>query len=234
MAVGNSGPYNNCRYYYRNKDSLVVTCGGNLLAHMEGDICYMNTRLCSKMTWNANSCSESPTGNATYSSSDKKWDISDCKCTETNATFNEKHCIASKTYSPTVQNVQSVATQISCTLFSYYCTGCIGGHYVKPENVAAQPPYCQGSTNPCSCSPVAQGYYMSECVWNSENFQTCDEREIQKCPAGQTTDGPGSAEPEACHFTSETKFCDAGGCFTLGDIQDRYYIAPSEWKLGGN
>ena len=80
----------------------------------------------------------------------------------------------------------------------------------------------------CKCSAVPKGHYLASglCNWadlvgthisESEINNRCD---ASYCPAGQTTDSVGGTSVDACHYTADTQFCDARGCFSLSDIQD--------------
>ena len=227
----NDSNVSGCKYYkgYLENNSNKVDCITEADAHMEGDACYMNNRNCSKMTSTA--CpSTGATGDATYNSDTQKWTVSDCTCTQNNAQLNDKHCIATKRYTAS-GTVSSVATPISYTLSNYYCTGCVDGYYVHPENGFMINTNCNadlvsGNNVVCQCDEVPTGYYKKCNSWNYpiSNQFLC---QPAACPAGKTTNGPGATVLTDCHFTSNTKFCDAGGCFTLGDISE---IAPDDWQ----
>ncbi len=236
LGCDNNGTLvNNCKYYYREYQSGIpaVYCGGDddPNAHIEDNSCYMNERDCS--AFDTNSCTGTKTGKATYLPEPdmQKWSVQNCKCKEQNVNDTTKHCIATKNYTAS-GTVANVGGTINYTLSNYYCTGCIGGHYVTPDDITPQQ-YCQapsGNIKVCKCTPVNQGYYMSSCSFGyplSSQPSSCVTP--TPCPAGQTTDGTGATSLTECHFTGETQFCDAGGCFTLDEIQGTYYINPSEW-----
>ena len=79
----------------------------------------------------------------------------------------------------------------------------------------------------CKCSQIPQGYYTEgdDCNWEYAQFHhqlsLADVHEFchyYSCPAGKTTDGPGANGYSACKYRTNTKFCDASGCFSLSDI----------------
>jgi hypothetical protein len=235
----NNGTSQNCKYYkgYYENNLNKVDCSGDGDAHIEGNnllngICYTNTRKCENFS--STGCTGTPIENATYSPEPgmQKWNVGACKCTET-GNYSAKNCTATKTYTAS-GTIPTVATGITYTMSTYYCTGCIAGHYVAPENMVSQQgcSYLNSSPTVCSCTQVNQGYYMSQCTWNYPlNGQPTGCVTPQKCPAGQTTNGPGATSVNECQYTAATKFCDDGGCFNLGDIQNTYNIAPGDWRV---
>jgi len=80
----------------------------------------------------------------------------------------------------------------------------------------------------CKCTPTVKGTYVEQgdCDWSDligDRFsasQVGDRCRVEACPFGKTTDSVGSTSMDACHYTTDTQFCDAGGCFSLSDIQD--------------
>lgn len=245
LSCDNNGTIiQNCRYYQGS-----YTSGLNVVflqndtttptAHLEGGLdgtCYTNTRKCEK--FNSTGCDgDVGSGNASYSPEPgiQRWSIGTCKCTETGVNYTQKNCIATKNYTAS-GTITTVATGITYTMSTYYCTGCIAGHYVTPNDITPQS-QCMapsGNINVCSCTQVNQGYYMSQCNWNYPlNAQPTNCVSPQKCPAGQTTNGPGATSSDACHYGDETKLCDSTReCILLKDVLDG--VSANQWSPYNN
>lgn len=127
----------------------------------------------------------------------------------------------------------------------YLCTECNAGYvvannaYATDSNIAC---YTTGSSYTgnsgvyvCKCDPVDRGYYLSSqvqiCNYNSSQFYSSCKKTLDQlnnlinpsnkrpCGPGQTTnEGGGAASEDDCHYTIQTRFCDAHGCFYLSDL----------------
>lgn len=160
------------------------------------------------------------------------WDgIDGCSCIQENSLYDEngeyKYCYATKKREPNVVTVSSVNVTLHYTRIpEYYCTECIPGAVAV---VSSPHPAATGSCKKpegsdftvCNCTVADKGWYVDTCTWqyplSEEQMDTC---QINACPAGQTTDSTGSTSVDACHYTADTQFCDAAGCFSINDIQN--------------
>ena len=125
----------------------------------------------------------------------------------------------------------------------YLCTECNAGYVVANNAYATDSNthlacYTTGSSYDdnngvyvCKCDPVDRGYYLSSPVQicnysDSQSYSSCKKTleqlqaltpVKQPCGPGQTTNG-GAASAADCHYTTQTRFCDAHGCFYLSDL----------------
>ena len=88
---------------------------------------------------------------------------------------------------------------------------------------------CQASPgHACKCERVPKGYYRNNgSIWGSQYGVTEGTSDGTKtpCPASKTTTGDGAgADAISCIYTAQSKFCDTGGCFTLGALKNNYGI----------
>lgn len=125
----------------------------------------------------------------------------------------------------------------------YYCTGCTMGSYVAeedkqyfipgdethPEDIRHMNCLHDVSGNAeivCQCTPTPRGYYLPTGthfwfdVWNETSIDWGMNNPPVGCPAAQTTTSTNSIGADSCHYSTETKFCDVKGCFTLSDINN--------------
>ena len=178
--------------------------------------CYSNIRNCER--FNKSGCDGAVSGRLKWSV-DEYWTSAgtayNCECKQTEILHNS--CIADATYSLTdiaPDNDTEHATITFGTTPSYYeCKKCPAGTYLTPSDFTPNP-QCTGGGVACSCTNVEQGFYSTECT--IKGTSSCQQT---PCPKpGQTTNGAGAGESEQdCHYSSETKFCDAAGCFTISD-----------------
>ena len=235
--------YNNtksCKSYY---DSSLIDCGNGMTntstVHFEGNTCYTGWLYCNQF---ANDCSGTVSGYMKWDKSRNKWHTvpnndNRCLC---ESSYESDTCTGSQKYLPHyTQQYIDITASINFVPSLYLCTNCKSGYYVKADtdiNSDHENDDCEND-KVCKCTIVPKGYYINgQCpaipdpITNMNN----DICPPSPCPAGQTTDEPGAFSLTKCHFTDKTQFCDAGGCFTLGDIEDQYDIAPSEWQFAGN
>lgn len=116
---------------------------------------------------------------------------------------------------------------------TYYCKNCSELGYlskVRTDSVDQATiddyGYCydnEVSSNQvwCSCVPVPQGYYHAAQT-PCDSWATCNPFDNKTpCFAGMTTSSAGSTRKEQCHYTSDTQFCDAYGCFKFNSLTQR-------------
>lgn len=219
-------PDNNCRHY--NTSNNPYRCGSNLMthAHIESDTCYYNFRNCQKFT------SDGCTG--TIRSLDipwtgNEWDVSYCECIEPFSNNSSLNCSGQQTKKTTSQSASNVNETIHYTdgeITQYECRSCLAGYYVQrvyyifdSDRPAKCTPY-SGQYSVCSCVSTPQGTYSENCSWSdiTDGTNPCPKYD---CPnPGQTTNGDGAGiNQNACHYTSDTQFCDAKGCFSLSESE---------------
>lgn len=186
--------------------------------HIEnGNKCYSNIRNCNlfgqngcdtvsgRLKWSLDEYWTSTGANSTYN----------CECEKTGIPHNS--CIADATYSLTGINhdndTEHATITFGTTPSSYECKKCPAGKYLVQSDFTSNS-QCAGNTVACSCTDVEQGFYSTECTINGTSL--CQRT---PCPKpGQTTNGPGAGTSvNACHYSPDTKFCDATGCFDIPD-----------------
>ncbi len=222
-----------CKFYY---DGRQENCPSGSL-HIEDDNteqlkCYANIRRCTLFGCTGYNCRlvEDPEGSTTlYASWDtagKKWNVSNCRAAGDDFGYPEKHCLANATsIKPTGNNTYvPFATSLITfdTILEYSCSECDSGYYATNGTTTPSAPCHKPSGSSavvCSCQIAPKGFYMQRsCGWeyplSTGGIPGC---QPTPCPAGKTTEGAGSASASACKYTSQTKFCDSKGCFTLGD-----------------
>lgn len=166
-----------------------------------------------------------------------------CKKTEKDVTINghnckgvtiEQHKYANTSYS-FGQTVEETVVYYNDTQEGnnnaekqqYFCTSCNSGYYTAgtPSNGTCPNGLSGGQSVSyrCSCSQVERGYWSAGgniCYVNdlSSLPNSCN-NEVSRtaCGPGQTTDGGATSEAD-CHYTTQTRFCDAHGCFYLSDL----------------
>lgn len=217
--------------------------------HIENtDECRLNERLCkdfefepaTDFTWTtfseqiiSNGVEISGTAHWVVDSGGSYYDTSECSMI---ASFRDERAVMqcnTKRLCPTATyTVPSASTHIQYNngLTSnpayYYCESCLSAGYYpttdKPTGEQHHLPTCNNPTSgehtACSCLPISNGYYGG-CLngWNSSvPLSQC---EPSACPAGKTTDNQGSTSSDDCHYTDQTQFCDAKGCFTLSTTE---------------
>ena len=181
--------------------------------------CYSNIRNCNQFQ-HSGPCTSDNVSGALRWSSDGYWFISkpshQCECTQQNTEHGS--CTAKVTYtSYDVSNDDNTENaSVTYTISSYECTKCPAGTYLAQSDFTSNS-QCTGDNVACSCTDTDKGYYSTGC--NINGVQSISSCQQTPCPKpGQTTNDPGAGTSEgACHYSSETKFCDAAGCFTISD-----------------
>lgn len=209
-----------CRRYYNN--TIVCT---NATAHLENNTCYINARNCQK--FNYNGCNSGTISKNDILWTNNKWQVADCTCTEQFSDNTSLHCSGKRNKSPTDTSLSDVNQPISYTsadITQYECFSCSSGYYApKVYNISDsdKPAKCKafsGQYAVCNCEATPQGTFSENCTWDvvSSGINPCPKN---PCPKpGQTTNGVGAGTSVGdCHYSSETKFCDAAGCFTISD-----------------
>lgn len=227
--------YNNtisCKSYYEG----ITDCGGgmtsNTTVHLENDTCYTGYLNCDQFN---NNCTGTVSGYTKWDRSRGKWHTAPtsterCRC---ESDYTSETCTGKQTYFTNYNQVYiDRTTQINFVPSEYFCTKCRAGYYVNAAtdiNSDHENDDC-ANDKVCKCTIVSQGHYVNgQCnilYPVNPNTNICPPT---PCPAGQTTDGTGATSLTECHFTGDTQFCDAGGCFTLDEIYSTYSINPSEW-----
>lgn len=178
--------------------------------------CYSNIRNCK--LFNNSDCDGVVSGSLKWTKNENEWYTTgqyNCECEKTGIQYNS--CIADVTYSLTGIAPDNDTEQATITFgdapSSYKCTKCPAGKYLVQSDFTSNS-QCAGNTVACSCTDVEQGFYSTECTIRGTS--SCQQT---PCPKpGQTTNGAGAGKSEQdCHYSSETKFCDATGCFRIPD-----------------
>lgn len=213
---------NQCRHYNTTTDPY--RCGDNhdISAHMEEDTqCYYNTRYCDKFG-TPNGCNGGAvTGQALWATEDEEWYINGniyyCQCEQGNVEYPTASCTATVVKRPTSGNPTSANASITYgNVSSYYCTQCPQGYYVHIENGFLPTTNCTGGNTVCVCDIANPGHYSTGCGPFSNNITNHAFCPYQDCPFGQTSPEGATAITD-CNYASQTQFCDAKGCFTLGN-----------------
>lgn len=190
--------------------------------------CYFKHRQCSD--FNTNTCSGNIYGPAEWRS--YEWDISNCECNQEEFPDYTHSCNAKRNKKPSASTISGVNVPINYdTQFRYWCVSCFSGYYVKPDdilNAGGDNQTCivgeyenGGQYAVCECTPAPRGTWIDSCnitypITNPNNIP-CS---TTNCPTGKTTSSTGSTSIDDCHYTNQTKFCDANGCFNITDAAD--------------
>lgn len=211
---------NQCRHYNNTTDPY--RCGDNhdISAHMEGTQCYYNTRNCDKFGTPSGCNGGTVTGQALWATEDEEWYINGniyyCQCEQGNVEYPTASCTATVVKRPTSGNPTSANASITYgNVSSYYCTQCPPGYYVHIENGFLPTTNCTGGNTVCVCDIANPGHYSTGCGPFSNNITNHAFCPYQDCPFGQTSPEGATAITD-CNYASQTQFCDAKGCFTLG------------------
>ena len=200
--------------------------------------CYSNTRNCNLFT-TSGTVVPGVSGTATWSSN--KWSVGGCR--KANQSISGAHCTG--VLVAAANNITSATANI-WTNPRHFCTKCDAGYIVAGANYYhqyASSNFCESVTGTsgiptngfpfyiCNCGDQApSGYYtvgQQICDWSSAdddnnckknadyfgNYGQC----CQKCGPGQTTNGVAASAAD-CHYTTQTRFCDAHGCFYLSGL----------------
>ena len=188
--------------------------------HTEGNgtniKCYSNIRNCK--LFNKSGCDGPVSGRLKWSV-DAYWTAIgttyNCACEKKAVSYNS--CIADVTYSLTdITPDTSANATITYAPSSYECKKCPAGKYLALSDFTSNS-QCTGGNVACSCTDTDKGYYSTGC--NINGVQSISSCQQTPCPKpGQTTNDVGAGTSVGdCHYSSETKFCDAAGCFTISD-----------------
>lgn len=179
------------------------------------------------------------TGNAYWLSKDNPennlgydhWDVSGCQCQYNGNLLNQDaHCYGNGTYNAifnntSTDNVNTVHTVGEHIIFDtehssdFVCTKCQEGAYYVPGNdnvvivTGCEPVTGYGAWR----EPKNTGYCNDEnnngATWTYPlNGNPC---KLRNCSAGKTTNVLGPIGSDSCHYSHQTKFCDAKGCFQI-------------------
>ena len=223
---------------YTMDDNLLSVMLPSQEYHSEGvDGCYLNTRDCSKFTTAENDGTslldkEKNIGYASWNQSNG-YDVTNCRHVTDDET-DLTNCIRKTFYKPlnstNLQNAQGVlrfwpnyTTDVD-HLDKYFCIECLSASYyplsTKPANIhKCQNPDAGESYKACQCQAIPQGYYSStgqKWTIQDEVHTPPESYHYKACPAGKTTGG-GAVSADECHYSRDTKFCDANGCFNITD-----------------
>ena len=203
--------------------------------HIEPDgNCYTGTLNCGEFN---SDCNGSPKNDVLWDYQNHQWMTAEnnptkCICEGTSDSDPDLHCIA-KANKTTTQNAQYATQQISYdTINNYWCTECDSGYYVDAAydlKSVLEPPvsgqtWCHvdendpgGQYTVCKCTQVPKGSYLNTACPVFGKIETlADICPPNNCGAGKTTDNAGTIG-NTCHYSPDTKFCDANGCFNITD-----------------
>ena len=241
-------PDNTCRHYNTNTNPYRCRFnGGWRSAHMEDDdACYYNIRYCKN--FNNIGCDtflddqlEMANAGANWQQQQGQWNVQRCVCTNGSFTDNIRHCNGTHSYVlPESNTVNSATGRVEYNKYeenvldlhqssSYYCASCQEGYYVSNTHQSSNPTgftYCKkpdsASVVVCNCEEIPKGWYVENCNWDANNL-TSNPCPKNRCPAGQTSDAGSTDGSDSCHYSQDTKFCDAKGCFSLTEAELRYW-----------
>lgn len=218
-----------CKHY--STDSFWCPDGiSTYRIHIEPDgNCYTGILNCGEFP---SDCNGSPKNDIQWNYQTHQWMTSWCVCTGANYSGTNLHCTA-KANKTTTQNAQYATQQISYdTINNYWCTKCDSGYYVDATDdlsPVSEPPvsgqtWCHvdendpgGQYTVCKCTQVPKGSYLDTACPAFGAIETlADICPPNNCGAGKTIDNAGTIG-NTCHYTPDTKFCDAKGCFNITD-----------------
>ena len=200
-----------------------------------GENCYANTLACNTFNSNCDSAAQVQ-GNATYSSHGSSmsgvfgWHITDCTCPSAGFQDTTEHFCSGTGYNaqPSANIVTRATDNINYDTFStYYCTRCIlddnNTKYYADINFSdgtqCSPDLSHGRVCKCETAPD-KGYWLQGTCNSGTNWtDASDICQRVPCAAGQTTDTILPNDATECHYTNQTKFCDAKGCFSLTEAE---------------
>lgn len=216
-----TGTSQTCRHYNTINNPYRCGTGYEIPAHMEGTQCYYNTRNCDKFGTPSGCNGGTVTGQALWATGDEEWYINGniyyCQCEQGNVEYPTASCTATVVKRPTSGNPTSANASITYgNVSSYYCTQCPPGYYVHIENGFLPTTNCTGGNTVCVCDIANPGHYSTGCGPFSNNITNHAFCPYQDCPFGQTSPEGATAITD-CNYASQTQFCDAKGCFTLGN-----------------
>ena len=161
------------------------------------------------------------------------WDISECTCEITDGEVSGKNCKGPHIKSPDVGAIVYLSTEnvvFSPNPSSYYCTRCLRDddtHKYYADLSITSGDGCTYSLNAgkvCACASNNQRGYFRTGTCDTDNSWGTDVcrggDNDHKCPAGKTTSTPNpSGGVSNCEYDSQTKFCDAKGCFSFTEAE---------------
>ena len=192
--------------------------------------CFLNERPCELFN---NEFSDNP--NATISgtahwawstySSRYYYNTNDCSVTVESNNINETaHCKTTAFYKyqdgPSNEGLaydpgSGTNTTILYELKNYYCNECQSKYYpttTTPNGMSlCGAPQSGDAYRVCSCHKIDDGYYTTCNPWTINTPR--DSCAPSRCPAGKTSVDATSINE--CHYSADTKFCDANGCFNI-------------------
>ena len=232
---GSNDSIEQCNHYHNGQVGDCPNIRGAHIEYTNGTTeCYANTRSC-KLFHSDNCSPEQISGMAEYFANhyNSGWTIRTCKCNYTEFEDNtELFCHGQRNnVQPSSNSVLNVSATITYngSAEEYYCTRCIydsntNKYYADTiySNDTCSPNITQGHT--CKCDTSNDFGYWRKGMCNTYTNWT-NENSICKrvlCPVGKTTSEilPIATTDSVCHYTDQTKFCDANGCFNITDAAD--------------
>ena len=224
-----------CKHYYNGQVRDCPTIRDAHIEYINGIAeCYADTRSCK--LFNSDNCSpDQISGMATrfanhYGSG---WTIRTCKCdTAEFEDSTELFCHGQQNgIRPSLISVQNAGATITYdgSIEGYYCTRCI--YDTDSDKYYANTTYsndtCSLNTTQghiCKCETSNNFGYWRKGLCNT-NINWSNENNICQripCSAGKTTSEilPTATNDSICHYSPQTKFCDANGCFNITDASD--------------
>ena len=219
-----------CERHYDND----INCSRIRGAHIENingnDTCYAGSRRC--RLFGSENCSESEiSGTATRISghSGNEWDISSCSCgvadfEDSTTLFCHGKQNGVRPSSSTVSNA-GVAINYNGSRDGYYCTRCVldnGNIKYYANTTDSNGTQCSpGGNHVCKCETSSELGYWREGKCNSGTDWTGNNIcKRVSCPVGKTTNEILPTDILGCHYSRDTKFCDANGCFNITDADN--------------
>ena len=166
------------------------------------------------------------------------WDISECDCLFSGELNEDAHCYGDGTYDAIfnntyVENIDTVHTIGEHIIFNpesnssdFICTKCQEGPYYVygNDNIVTVTECKEATTYGTWRKPKNSGYCNDDensgSSWTYPlNGNPC---KLQNCGAGKTTTTLAPIGSGNCQYSSQTKFCDANGCFQIdaGDFSN--------------
>lgn len=217
-----------CKQYYGG-NTICKNQGNDIPVHYESnDRCFTNYVNCDEFS---NNCTDGiVSGVATWDSEQNIWNTgnsatSRCECI---TDYQSSTCSAKeRRFANSNVIVSSFTVPIDFTQGgTHWCTQCQYGYYVNPGTdiqTFTGDDDCE-KDRVCQCTKIPKGKYLeTQCAeFNYDQFDPNQDICLpSNCPAGKTTATPGTIgeEQNVCSYDSNgTKFCDAKGCFNLGDV----------------
>ena len=210
------------------------------VCHMEGSVCYGNTRACSEFgvlvdygKWTCDKGDQ--TGNAKWTPTENAWDTSGCACTVTNKNIDiDDGNTVIKCEKANAEYVVSEENKFSTTRATYpvyytakrqYCSKCYPGYlpFVEPspDNGVYLSPVDSSAYGVRVCkNMVTAPYYTTGCdiiypLNNNPGANMCR----LSCPANMETLANGATSQGDCVPDNATTYQDSTGTFKLGTTQ---------------